>query len=667
LNAGQKLLFADDLYTCRAKGTNTLRQCCKNGSLDTNNTTKARECVTNRSSVSGVSEYEQGKPSPVAPQVQKCSDGSSQVYYKENDQYSLKCLADIQKTCDSKESFSIHVEPLVQNIKTYSCIYNKRYSKCVQSNTMQCEVGNNMKLPKDGWSSCINNQNILMNCNCNIGSDGMCYPKESVAVQSSALNLNLGTRSFGSGGLVEKNGSIYACTIRHVTDGALNSDIRVEGRACRDKSVSINATRFRFESNAPDSSMCAKLDDNEIAILSSCTSTAILAESPVNVGDNIYYTTQSGVQNKCTVIEYRPNTQEILTDCTDVGCVGDSGSQAFNEKGEAVAHIASGLPDNYRTNEGATNPDSKAAGLHCSKRQVFTGYNAKTFSSINADAVAAAKPKIRSSLISPVSAASPSSVSKSLTVDSGSYKLNDGTTLNTDSSKTNIEFIEDVNGNGKWDIGEPKVGVINLELRKLAAGFSYNIINGWNALNFPFYKDTDKPYTANGLIAAAAGQGIEISSVKKWEGKWVEFTLKDGIAYGQDFNLRPNEGYFIRAHSKGSITLYGAVPDKPIPLQTLNGWSLIGVAPGQGSDKNKNYTKQEFKDGINAFEFIKVFNASDPELKINNVTKYDDGVYRGVAYSQGSDGKFKEFGLDFVLEEQRAYFIRSYKKTVVSP
>lgn len=253
-------------------------------------------------------------------------------------------------------------------------------------------------------------------------------------------------------------------------------------------------------------------------------------------------------------------------------------------------------------------------------------------------------------------------------VDPGRYTIEDeGVTLNL-LSPSIIEFYVDKNGNGVKDEGETIVSNKTYQLIKQKESFSYTVVNGWNALNFPFFKDAEHFFSASDIISQAKGQGIEIISIKKWFGKWVEYTV-DGSAsvYGKDFSVKPNEGYFVLTKSAGTFSVLGTTPNEPFPQQILNGWSLVGVAPGYGENKQIMYKHSEFSPGVKAFKYIKVVNQSDSLINLNNVTRYDSGVYRGVNYTEGKDGKIKEFGLDFKMDAMQAYFVRAEKKTVFTP
>lgn len=258
------------------------------------------------------------------------------------------------------------------------------------------------------------------------------------------------------------------------------------------------------------------------------------------------------------------------------------------------------------------------------------------------------------------------SITSGQQVDPGQYLTSGGLTLYFN-VPTIVDFFIDANGNGEYDEGEEIVYNQIFTLTKEADNFNYSLLTGWNAVNFPFVKNAESLYTASEIRAIAVGQGIDISSIKTWEGQWMEYTIVEGITYGEDFAIVPNKGYFIQAENRGVISIQGITSTTATPVQLLNGWSLIGVAPGYDDNGNKSYNNLEFTDGIGAFEFIDIVNRIDSTINMSNVTRLQSGVYRGVNYAADKAGLKRQFGLDFNLNELESYFVKSEKKTVINP
>jgi len=245
----------------------------------------------------------------------------------------------------------------------------------------------------------------------------------------------------------------------------------------------------------------------------------------------------------------------------------------------------------------------------------------------------------------------------------GKYVLANGVTLSIDKPLT-ITLYEDSNGNGMRDPSEKILENSSIEVLEKKDLFTYTLVKGWNAINLPFLKSGDSGYTASEIAAIAKGQNIAITSLKKWEGRWVEYGSDAQKTYGQDFRMRPNQGYFMQSNQSGTLKINGVKPTNTLPLQFLNGWSFIGIAPGEAKTGESNFTNTGLSKQPKAFEFIDTVHKADNSVDISNVTRYDKGAYRGVNVG-GKDRK--KFGLDFSLIATEAYFVKTGKKAVFAP
>lgn len=242
----------------------------------------------------------------------------------------------------------------------------------------------------------------------------------------------------------------------------------------------------------------------------------------------------------------------------------------------------------------------------------------------------------------------------------GSYKMPDGTVIEIVNPREIIFFV-DANGNGIKDANEEVVNDQVVELTKTKT-ITYNLNAGWNTMNIPGFMNENTYYNASDVIAFAAGQDVEITSIKSWNGAWEEYTALDGGTFSGGMQINPNKGYFVFAENSGSVTLEIITPSTSIPTNLINGWSLVGFAPGYNEEGEKQFANQEFIDSIDSFELMEVANAIDSEINMNNVTRWDSGVYRGVNLIDD-----KKFGISFNVREAEAYFVRSDKQTVFVP
>lgn len=244
----------------------------------------------------------------------------------------------------------------------------------------------------------------------------------------------------------------------------------------------------------------------------------------------------------------------------------------------------------------------------------------------------------------------------------GSYDLSNGVTLNFTSPKK-IHFFDDKNGNFIQDAGEEYVENIDYDLVKTSESFNYNFNTGWNSMNIPVFKDENNFYKASDIVGLGNGVGLQVETIKKWEGKWLEYNVEGGVEYGEDFPIYPNQGYFIKVGNSGELNLFGSVPTVSYPTSFNSGWNLVGIAGGYDENLNQSFTNSEFVDGdFTAADFLSVLNMSYGEGVFDNITRWDDGVYRSLNLQED-----KEFGLDFDIIDIEAYFVRTEKKTVFTP
>lgn len=228
------------------------------------------------------------------------------------------------------------------------------------------------------------------------------------------------------------------------------------------------------------------------------------------------------------------------------------------------------------------------------------------------------------------------------------------------SSPLKVVVFEDKNGNGIKEIGEKEVEETKLQLLEQKQQYTKELKAGWNTLSINILKNQNSFFKASDIYANAKGDGVEIQSIKKWNGKWLEYTVSESTVYGEDFDIQPNQGYFVYARNSGDLKVTGSPLDQAYPMQINSGWNLVGVSGG--GEEGSIYTQSEFDDGIEAFKFIEVVNNVLGEGAVDNVTRWDSGVYRGVNHQKG-----KKFGIDFTLNSNEAYFVRSEKKGIFVP
>lgn len=629
----------------------------------------------------------------------QCETSEVIAYLDTNGKLELTCRSLALDDCLREPEFALkRLDSPGDRFKYYKCVQKATFPVCQNMDSLSC-YANEIHVP-DGINTteCYNEDDrIVRSCECN-AIDGKCSNTAEIPMPRPGAKGYRDDGTACSGGLVRQvNGQDSFCFISHcmysprknsrVASTLITENIVIQPYSCvNGEEYTVNVGDFySIDDSYADPIMCANIPSGHF---DSCASVLQYPQTSISIGDELEYISQS---TKITTFEvigrdsettYRQEHQTpgfIATSSDGQICHGDSGGVMYSLDGNAVGSVSY-----WVTEEGEPDPDySLVNDIGCSSHINIVPFNTPSTGSIENRNTEIAETKTLefSSKASNTTRSNDTFLSKvipsakaaegsnslqinqpSFKLDAGQYKLSNGVNLNF-TSPTEVNQYSDLNGNGKRDLGEPKVIGMNLTIEKVSDGFEYNFNNGWNTANFPFFKDNENMYTASEIRALALGQGVDIESIKKWNGKWVEYSVNQNTVYGQDFSIKPNEGYFVKALTPGKFTIFGSVSSEPVPVQLHSGWSLVGFAPGmsQEADGAKfTYTNESFEDSIDALELLNVLNKSG--IKADNLSKWDNGLYRGVNIKNGL-----EFGLDFKLNRTKAYFVRADRKIVFTP
>ncbi|MEI6462095.1 MAG: fibronectin type III domain-containing protein [bacterium] len=216
----------------------------------------------------------------------------------------------------------------------------------------------------------------------------------------------------------------------------------------------------------------------------------------------------------------------------------------------------------------------------------------------------------------------------------------------------------------------------------------YNLQQGWQTFN-PVLNPGDK-YTASTLLSDFAKQGGYATDISTYtDGRWQTYKIRgEEVFSDQDFKIEPGKGYFIKVQKGINFEFNGTPSETPSQVVINNGWNLIGINPGfikaQSGEWNFNpskfiYNTPEGKStvdskltgntsdnvlGYTAFNLIKSMNNNNLGTKI--VTKWDSGRYTNAITDKDTSGKTIDYGADFYIDPQKAYFVRVDKNTTNS-
>ena len=234
----------------------------------------------------------------------------------------------------------------------------------------------------------------------------------------------------------------------------------------------------------------------------------------------------------------------------------------------------------------------------------------------------------------------------------GVYKVTYGTgSKTTQFVKTNdnhIVFFSDDNDNGILDENEYILSPAEAQYEysvsyaKVADSFKLTLTEGFNLVAFPIIftdgngKDISK---ASDLIDFLNEGGAQITSIAAFRsGKFIIYTNRNGEVYGDDFNILPGEGYFLKSLSDGVFLYSGKKVENSLEVQLYEGWNLVNIY-------NSNKTSYS---GFNILKQMK-------QQSINSIaiSKWEDSRYYTIASQDG-----KDYGNDFKIYPTRGYFVR---------
>ncbi len=205
-----------------------------------------------------------------------------------------------------------------------------------------------------------------------------------------------------------------------------------------------------------------------------------------------------------------------------------------------------------------------------------------------------------------------------------------------------VLYFNDKNSNGVRDEGEELVPVDSkaISIEKVDTGVPFQMNVGWNLVGFPVFIKDRSERTAKGLLTSMNEQGFFATHIAKYsDGKWhvLSYRKDEKSYFGNDFELLPGEGYFIKSFNKGLFTIIGNKYTDSVPVQFAAGWNLVNVVR-QG-------------DGYTATSLLNALNTAT--MPADTVSDYSSGLYHNLVQQGGV-----VYGSDFDINESKGYFIR---------
>lgn len=259
---------------------------------------------------------------------------------------------------------------------------------------------------------------------------------------------------------------------------------------------------------------------------------------------------------------------------------------------------------------------------------------------------------INKSFISPVNAEAVLGVSDSSGVElnsTGTYTITSGNTsikefkvMDLVNGKAKIVFFDDKNANGIRDTGEEDITTpVEVKIEKTSDISRFELNEGWNLVGYEY----TEARTAKDLLSNISSNGGYATHVATYrQGGWVMYSERAEKSFGNNFNLVPGEGYFVKVIKSGKLSFEGKKIAANQPYRLSNGWNLLSF---------------RLDPVLKASKLIDAINLNTP-VSSDVVTRYVSGKYENVVKDKDT-----VYGNDFDIEENKGYFVRAIKGGVV--
>lgn len=202
-----------------------------------------------------------------------------------------------------------------------------------------------------------------------------------------------------------------------------------------------------------------------------------------------------------------------------------------------------------------------------------------------------------------------------------------------------IKFFVDNNGNGLKDDGEEYITTpLEVKLEKQQDLSTYNLTIGWNLISWNNVDNKIK--TGMDLLNKIADEGGYATHIATYRnGGWVLLSQRSGEKFGKDFDLVPNEGYFVKVLKAVELNIEGTKIAKDQDMFFSTGWNLIGY-------------RSELKTAKSLIEEVN----KNTSLDMDTVTRFENSRYENLVKDTGT-----YYGNDFNIVEGKGYFVRLKK------
>jgi len=171
--------------------------------------------------------------------------------------------------------------------------------------------------------------------------------------------------------------------------------------------------------------------------------------------------------------------------------------------------------------------------------------------------------------------------------------------------------------------------------------YKYDLAVGWNLIAIPLVLENN---SVADLIDEFNSRGANITHISSFdEGKFKIFSKRideEGAehVFGEEFEILPGRGYFIKNFQSAEVTLRGEAPEMS-ELSIDNGWNLVGFYNASVAE-------------ISGFALIDKINTKD--IEVDTLSRYQDGNYYSLVINERT-----QYGRNFRIESEDGYWIKS--------
>lgn len=127
-----------------------------------------------------------------------------------------------------------------------------------------------------------------------------------------------------------------------------------------------------------------------------------------------------------------------------------------------------------------------------------------------------------------------------------------------------------------WTVAAIKPAVVAAVEPTTTVKLDYGLVNGWTFISFPF-----KPITvvsAAELLMYVNQQGGLATTVCRWDmDHWQSYMVKGDVVYGESFELKPLEGFFVLSYVSSTFKVAGLTLPNTSKISLVPGWNSIGL------------------------------------------------------------------------------------------